>query len=370
MGKLLPFVIFVLILAYLSDNNTKGQLKQDTGHKDRFFFFIILLFFIYFVGLRVAYNDTATYIGSYNQTSDSVSDIFKINYFLIGQYPGLEAVNILMRSMGFTQYDFIFTYSVFYLSVFLWFMRKYSKSLLFSVFLFITIGQLGFALAAIKQCTAVAFCLIATDAFLNKKKVKYILFVLIAALFHPYSVLYFILPILKFTPWSKRTYLLLSVSFVAGIALQGFLLGGIFDIATMIGGNYSTRSFGGEGLSIFRALIAWVPLVLSIFVRKEISELNNAAVNLFINLMMINAGITFIALFGTANYFIRLAYYFEIFQVISLPYILSLFDDKSRRALTVFAIIGYSLYFIYSNTIAISFDLVYARIKLSTLFRR
>lgn len=367
MLKLLPFVIIVLILAYLSDYSTK-RLKQDTNYKDRFFFFILLLCFFYFVGLRVAYNDTGNYINTYNRASDSINDIFKINYFLIGQYPGFSSVNIIMRSLGFTQYDFILAYSVFYLSVFFWFLRKYSKSFLFSVFLFITIGQLGFSLAAIKQCTAVAFCLIATDAFLNKKKVKYVVFVLIAALFHPYSLLYFILPLLRFTPWSRKTYLFLAVFFVSGIALQTLLIGGIFDVATMIGGKYSTDSFSGEGLSIFRVLIAWVPLVLSIFVRKEIGELNDTKVKLFINLMMINAGITFIALFGTANYFVRLAYYFEIFQVLSLPYILSLFDDKTRRILTMFAIIGYSLYFVYSNAISTSFDLAYARIKLSTFF--
>ena len=370
MEKLLPFVIVVLILAYLSDYNTKGQLKRDTGHKDRFFFFILLLCFFYFVGLRVAYNDTDTYIGSYNKTSANIQDVFSINFFLIGQYPGFSSVNIIMRSLGFTQYDFILAYSVFYLSVFFWFLRKYSKSLLFSIFLFITIGQLGFSLAAIKQCTAVAFCLIATDAFLNKKKVKYVVFVFIAALFHPYSLLYFILPLLRFTPWSRKTYLFLAVFFVSGIALQTLLIGGVFDVATMIGGKYSTDSFSGEGLSVFRVLIAWVPLVLSIFVRKEIGELNDTKVNLFLNLMMINAGITFIALFGTANYFVRLAYYFEIFQVLSLPYILSLFDDKTRRILTMFAIIGYSLYFVYSNAISTSFDLAYARIKFSTLFEK
>ena len=365
MGKLLPFVIIVLILAYLSDYSTK-RLKQDTNYKDRFFFFIILLCFFYFVGLRVAYNDTGTYINIYNAASDSVNDIFKINYFLIGQYPGFNAVNIIMRSMGFTQYDFIFTYSVFYLSVFFWFMRKHSKSFLFAIFLYITIGQLGFALAAIKQCTAVAFCLIATNAFFNKKKFKYVVFVLIASLFHPYAILYFILPFLGFTPWSRRTYLFLTVFLISGFALQGLLIGGIFNVSTMIGGKYSTNSFSGEGLSIFRVMIAWVPLVLSIFVRKEISEQNNPRVNLFINLMMLNAGITFIGLFGTANYFVRLAYYFEIFQIISLPYILSLFDDRNRRVLTLFAILGYALYFVYSNAISTTFDSAYARIKLST----
>lgn len=370
MWSLLPFVIFVLIFAYLSDLINKGRLENNGQNKERLFFVIMLMAFIYFVGLRVAYNDTHTYINIYNSSPTDIKAIQNIDFLKIGNYPGYRAVNILMRSMGFTHNHHILVYSAFYLSVYLWFIRKYSKSLLFSIFLYITIGQLSFALAAMKQCTAVAFCLIATDAFLNNRKIKYVLFIIIATLFHPYSVLFFVLPLLKFTPWSKKTYIFLAVFFVSGIALQGLLIGGIFNVSTMIGGNYSTTSFSGEGLSAFRVLIAWVPLALSLFVRKKISELNNSTVNLFINLMMINAGITFIALFGTANYFIRLAYYFEIFQVISLPYILSMFEGNQKRILTSLSVIGYLMYFVYTNAIASTFDNNYARIKLSTLFNR
>ena len=41
----------------------------------------------------------------------------------------------------------------------------------------------------------------------------------------------------------------------------------------------------------------------------------------------------FIALFGTANYFARLANYFLIFQTLALPWMLSYFDYKSKKTL-------------------------------------
>jgi hypothetical protein len=61
--------------------------------------------------------------------------------------------------------------------------------------------------------------------------------------------------------------------------------------------------------------------------------------------------IMFIGLFGTANTFARLANYFLIFQTISLPYLISLMSKTNRRLLTGMAVVLFSIYFLYSNSI-------------------
>ena len=81
-----------------------------------------------------------------------------------------------------------------------------------------------------------------------------------------------------------------------------------------------------------------------------------------INLTMLNGAIMFIALFGTANYFARLANYFLIFQCISLPWMLKKIGGKDGRILTVLMIIGYTAYFLYGNLVAIPFDSDFARL--------
>lgn len=66
----------------------------------------------------------------------------------------------------------------------------------------------------------------------------------------------------------------------------------------------------------FRLLVTLVPLVMSFILRKQINDPYyeyDRQDNICLNLSFLNGEIMFIALFGTANYFARLANYFYIF---------------------------------------------------------
>jgi transmembrane protein EpsG len=130
------------------------------------------------------------------------------------------------------------------------------------------------------------------------------------------------------------------------------ILGAIDDFTLAIGKTYSTGGFSGEGVNVFRVIVVWIPTVLSFILKDKLINDGSRAENLFINLSMLNAEIMFLGLFGTANYFARLANFFLIFQTISLPVIIQKYPVAERKFLTTGSIIGYSLYFIYANTIA------------------
>ena len=174
---------------------------------------------------------------------------------------------------------------------------------------------------------------------------------LIAELFHPYAFIYLIVPFLTFRPWSGKTYWLLAFSIVAALGLQYFL-DPILDITDALGGGYDETSFTGDGVNIFRVLVVWVPVILSFLARNLIRKENDRVSNIIMNLAMVNAMIMFIGLFGTANYFARLANYFLIFQALALPWVLNFFEPKSKRTLTICAIVGFLAYFYYGTAIA------------------
>ena len=67
---------------------------------------------------------------------------------------------------------------------------------------------------------------------------------------------------------------------------------------------------------------------------------------------MVNAMIMFVGLFGTANYFARLANYFLIYQTLSLPLIFNYFTKQSKRLLIIVSVLCYFVFFYYENTIA------------------
>ena len=84
-----------------------------------------------------------------------------------------------------------------------------------------------------------------------------------------------------------------------------------------------------------------------------------------INLTMLNGAIMFVGLFGTANYFARLANYFLIFQSLSLPWMLKKIGGRDRKMLTALMVLGFLAYFYYANAINQPFDQDFARLRLS-----
>ena len=123
-------------------------------------------------------------------------------------------------------------------------------------------------------------------------------------------------------------------------------------------------TFTGEGVNPFRVAVVSVPILIALMTRKQIKQENNRVQNLMVNLAMLNAEIMFVGLFGTANYFARLANYFLTFQVLAMPWLLSHFELRSRRLMTWCAIGGYAAYFVFSNAILDNFDYHYASISI------
>jgi len=176
-------------------------------------------------------------------------------------------------------------------------------------------------------------------------------------------LLMLLVPLLLFTPWTKMTYWMLGVFGAAGILLQP-LMGTIINITTMLGEGYSVEEFSGEGVNPFRLAVVAVPVVLSFMTRRVIAKKNDRVMNVMVNLVTLNAAIMYVALFGTANYFARLANYFLIFQCITIPWLFSNFDRQTRQWLIPAAMACYVLYFYYSNGISQPFDDYYSAISL------
>lgn len=339
--------------------------------KEALLYAIMAVVLILFAGLRTDYNDTFNYLHGYRSIPENEALFSEIKDWSIGENPGFHALNSILRHFGASPQSFLMFYSMVTLSIYFWFLRKYTNNLWLSVFLFLFFSGYVFTLAAIKQCMAIAFCLIGTDRALRKKWTAFAFWVLLAVTFHPYSIMYLVVPFLIYRPWTAKTYLTLALFAVAGALLQS-MLGTIVDITSMFGEEYDVQSFSGEGVNPFRLAVCAVPLVLSFMARHHIAqadEKENRMYFLFVNLSILNAEIMFVALFGTANYFARLANYFVFFQALALPWLLNFFDKKSRQFLYPVSIICYFLFFYYDNTVNGSFDATFESTTLTEYLR-
>lgn len=372
MRELLVIVIPSLLLAALAEFNsvtTTGMFGEKKYiKKDKIFFIIMAVAMAVFVGLRVDYNDTTAYTYAYETMSED-STVFESIEWELGSNPGFNFLNAVFRVVGIQTQSFLMIYAMFTVCVYVWFVRKYSSNFWLSMFFFFTMGCYTFTMAAIKQTVAVAICLLATDCVMRKKWIPFVIWVLLGATFHPYALMYLIVPFLMFAPWTQKTYIMLGGFAVIGVGLQSFM-GTIVDITAMLGEEYTAASFSGDGVSIFRVAVVWVPVLMSFLAREFLKESNVESDNAIINLTMLNAEIMFIALFGTANYFARLANYFLIFQSIALPKLFKYYTKTGERLLTIGAMIGYLAYFMYAEGILYGgFDILFSRMTVVEYLR-
>lgn len=369
MWKLVPVVAISLALALFSDLfSRKDPMKNRYVYKAKFLWIIIIVAMSVFAGLRVKYNDTKTYLESYTYLTNSNFDFSNVDWNM-GSNPGFEVVNILLKSLGLSENGYLMIFAFVTYAIYIWFIHKYSTDFLMSMFLFVCL-VFTFPLAAIKQCVAVAFCLVAVDKAINKKWFWFIFWIFIAETFHAYSFMYLIVPLLFFVPWQdKRTIYWVLIFLAAGLLLKP-MLGTVLNVTDMLGDGYTVEEFSREGVNPLRVVVCLVPLVMSFILRKKVNSPEyevTRAEGLCMNLSFINGEIMFVALFGTANYFARLANYFYIFPIIALPRLFNMVTPKWRVPMKVAAVLCYAYFCYYSNIYAgfRPFDLEFSKIALN-----
>ena len=364
MSELIPITVAAIVLSILSHRASEyDPIRCRYGRQDRLWFGIMAVAMILFCGLRTGYNDTGTYQLIYNAIAKDVDLLEGINWLKLGENPGFSFTNHVLVRLGFSTQSFLMFYAVVTVGIYLWFLRKYTCQLPLTVFLFVTFCGYTFTLAAIKQCMAMALCIVATDRAIKRKYASFILWVLLGALYHPYALMYLLVPLLMFRPWSGMTLIMLAAFAVAGMIMEQ-LLGTILNVTDMLGENYDASSFIGEGVNPFRLAAISVPILLSFLTRRQIANENNREQNLMVNLAMLNGEIMFLALFGTANYFARLANYFLPFQALAIPWLLSHFEKRSKSLVTTLAIGAYIIFFVYENMYTGGFDGGYSSVTL------
>lgn len=374
MKTLIPILVISLLLAFLSQQRSRRKLNSldrvEYIYKDRFFYFLMAFAMAFFVGLRTRGNDTGAYRQMYENMQPGANPLQLLVTTELASSPGLNFLTAILRNTGASTQDYFMVCALITVLTYLWFLRKYTTDIWLAVFYFITMGVYTFTMAAIKQTMAVAFLVIATDRAIEKKWLRYAFWMVIAELFHPYAFIYLVVPFLSFRPWSSRTVLLLAGTLVMALSLSRFM-GSIGDLTTALGFDYAENEFSGAGVNIFRVIVVWIPLVLSYICKGQLHYTQNRAQNMIINLSMMNSVIMFIGLFGTANYFARLANYFLIFQCLALPMILQQFTASSERQLRILSELGFIGYFYYgTNVVYGKFENDYAFISMADFFRQ
>lgn len=349
-------------MAWTVDQRDLRNRSLGIYRRERAVTWAIILVLGFFCGLRTWGNDTVTYLQMYDQ-SPMLSDFLASSNVKYAHGPLFYFMVSLLKTIGFTRQDYLMFFAFATVIPYVWFVRRYSVNMVFGVFLMLTTGFYTFAMAAIKQTQATAICLCAIPFALDRKWIRYVLLVGLASFFHPYALVYLVVPLLMFEPWHGKTVICVLLFMLAGIMLEA-LMGTVLSITEAMGAEYTETEMLGEGVNIFRVAVCFVPLILAVFFGQDLFRNTGEDVHLMFNLAMVNALIMFVGLFGTANYFARLANYFLPAQVVVLPWMIYSAHPKDRRWLLPACMAGYLVYFIYENAVVRPFDTGYTQMSL------
>lgn len=357
MSQLWMLMIAALLLSWMYERAYLGNPYRNSAEPgiSMIFIFMTLLLGGY-LGLRTSYNDTYTYMDIYERMNP-FPEFWATFDSSLSADPGFNLCNGLLKTWGVSTQSWLMIYALVTIALYLHFIRKNWNFLVQNMYLFFCVGVYIFAGAAIKQSIATAICLCGLNFALEKKWIRYCIIVFIGMTFHAYAAVFFLVPFLMFKPWTKKTFMLVIGTIIIAFSLRS-LFGTIVDITSSIGEAYDVSSFSGAGVNIFRVLVCNAPVLLAFIFHKEIFYETDVRDNLFFNMAMVNGCIMFIGMFGTANYFARLANFFVMAQAITLPWMISKLPENVRGLIRMLMILGYLLYFYYST------NMVYGRFSM------
>ena len=303
----------ILILALLLGGNIPQNKK-----------FIVLACIIMFAvyGLRDTYSVGNDSSSSYLVAFEKMGDVTWEQIFKDAEYND----NVLWSSLtkiGFSLLDgdyqlFITLISAFVITVLGRFVYRYSASPVQSFIYYWGLWFFTFNFSALKQSIAMAVLLLAFDAIVNRKMIRFLLLTAIAALVHFPSIVF--LPAYWVTKLNPRRGFMIFIS----LAILAVYLWRDQILNFVVQFYYDNRTFEGEDRFLTGKVTVMLLLILTAYVLRPPSK-DNVVYTASMQLVSVAMVLQLFSVYN--NVFERLADYYFQFSVVFVPFI---FDRRIR----------------------------------------
>lgn len=330
-------LVFLTITCIQVFNFEKNGLicKKTCFTLDRLTFIIIMLFLWVIIAFRHEDigNDTSTYLSFFSSICNSVeiSTRFEIGYVFLNKVISL-----------FTDDPHIFliilsSLTMFFTSLFIW---KYSENKTLSAILFFFV-YFTIYISALRWSIAITFLLYAYQSLKKDRKFTFLLYVLIATLFHTTSIYFLIIIVGKYIKFNKMYFslvflltFLISVSGVLNYILQFFV--GDYYINYLLGDRVQS-GYLAVTLYLFRVLILYF---IFIVLYKKSSNRSNFDL-ILICLALITMNFCF-----SLNILRRLSEILLVPSIIIFPNYLNSYVCKNRGVIQILLITSLLVFFL------------------------
>ena len=334
---LLLWIGLVALVAYSAKLKRKETvLGQETERYSLLFAVITFLPVFLFVSVGEIRSDIWAYLDGYDKLSPSISEVFQ-NWWN-DKGPGFTLIEVLIKRVFGNNHDaFRIVFALIQSIPLILIYRKYSEDYVFSIFLFIAMGNYnGWMMNGLRQFVAACIIFAATPLLVRRKIIPTLLIILLAMTIHVSAMMMLpIVMIIWFKPWKKG----IIISYVVFVITLFIFVNNTDMLSEEI------KSVD-DGANPLRIVISALPCVIAFIGRKKIAAENNSLINICVNMSVFTTLIFFVATFTNGIGTGRLPIYTGLFNLILIPYLCkSVFNETVSKNIKIFFILFYIAYF-------------------------
>jgi len=250
---------------------------------------------------------------------------------------GYSFFNLIFSKSGIGFQLYLFIIAGFIVAVISRLYRKYSKNIILSFYLFITLGLFAMTMSGIRQSLAVTITIIAFMCLMNNKKLLFIFFVILATFFHNSAIIFLLVYVVKDFEMTKlKAFILYFTSLSTYFAL--FIL--IPIVTSIIPERYLARYLHLDANINPLIIIVYILIPLAVLIIWRPARKQNASDSLNSKLLLLSFFSVVIYFFATEIFlFERLIYYFMVFTTLLIPNVIMNIKDKNLRIASIIACI-------------------------------
>lgn len=328
-------VVTSTFFAYLYQrlNNVKSTRSLHAVPRGIFMFAAFAVLFLV-AGLRVNVgSDYESYVFWFHRIADGATAYFEPGFVLLNKLISIftNDAQWLFIASSFITLMLIFTA-----------IRKYSVNPALSVFLYSALSFFFYSFNATRQFIAVGIIFLAYGALIDRKWLKYMLYVLLACMFHKTALFMAFIYLVVNAKLTKIQYIGLAILASVSIIFRDSLLTLMTNIYPMYKDNeeYLYKISFSEIL-ITTAVICLA--VMLVYLKKNTMSLKNVNDRIYLNLvfliLLLHTGLAWVPAIN------RISLYLDISLILIIPVLLSKIKRKQwSYFFTILTMIFFSIY--------------------------
>lgn len=268
-----------------------------------------------------------------------------------GPEVGFDILSKILYKISQNPQFFFFITSIIINVCIIIFLTRHSKNLTLSLYFYLTMGIYYGTMNGLRQYIASMVMALAFKHIINPNFKKYLIYVLIASLFH--TTVFVMVPIYFIA--TQKIFSIGNKIFLAIIAFAFVVYQPFVKIMMFFLGDSKYSGYGDtllndtNGANILRIIVWMIPIVIALLFRNKGKEVYKDYYDKVVNMSLY--GMCFMLLAYRQVFFARLTMYFDIYYLLLFAILPNLFDRKLRRVFTYGMIV---CFFAYSMILLLS----------------